>query len=165
MYPFASLPEDMIAFCAILRRDHGFRIGPGEMHDAARALEIVDLSDERAVRHALRPILSGTLHDVTVFDQAFADFVFPGPAGVRQDRMPSARREPGSDADGREERFERERRAAPSHPDADDVDVAREASGGPIAPLETAERDLEEAVFLRARATARTRPLARMRLD
>ena len=60
MYPFGSLPENLIAFGAVLRRDHGFRIGPGELHDAARALEVVDLADERAVRHALRPILSGT---------------------------------------------------------------------------------------------------------
>ena len=148
MYPFASLPENLIAFCAVLRRDHGFRIGPGELHDAARALEVVDLSDEHAVRHALRPILSGTLHDVTVFDQAFTDFFFPGPAGVRQDQMPSARREPGSDADGREERVEHERRATPSHADADDVDAAPEARDGPIAPLETTDSDLEEAALL-----------------
>ena len=36
---------------------HGFHIGPGELHDAARALDLVDLASERAVRHALRPIL------------------------------------------------------------------------------------------------------------
>src|SRR5439155_1732285 len=102
MYPFASVPENLIAFCAVLGRDHGFRIGAGEVHDAARALEVVDLPDEHAVRHALRPILSGTLHDVTVFDQAFTDFFFPGPAGVRQDQMPSARGEPGPGEDGGE---------------------------------------------------------------
>ena len=148
MYPFGSLPENLIAFCAVLRRDHGFRIGPGEMHDAARALEIVDLSDEHAVRHALRPILSGTLHDASVFDQAFADFVFPGPRGIRQDQMPSARREPASDADGRQERFEHERRATPPHDDLDDVESAAGASDGPIVPLETTDSDLEEAALL-----------------
>jgi len=148
MYPFASLPENLTAFGAVLRLDHGFRIGPGELHDAARALEVVDLSDEHAVRHALRPILSGTLHDVKVFDQAFTDFMFPGPAGVRQDQMPSRRREPGSDADGREARFEHERRATPSHVDADEVDVAPEVRDGPIAPLATTDSDLEEAALL-----------------
>ena len=149
MYPFASLPENLIAFCAVLRRDHGFRIGPGEVHDAARALEVVDLSDERTVRHALRPILSGTLHDVTVFDQAFTGFMFPGPSGIRQDQMPSERREPAADADGREERFEQERRASQSHVDADeDVDAAPDVHDGPIAPLETADSDLEETALL-----------------
>jgi hypothetical protein len=148
MYPFASLPENLIAFCAVLRRDHGFRIGPGELHDAARSLEVVDLSDEHAVRNALRPILSATLRDATVFDQAFTDFIFPGPAGVRQDQMPSTRREPGADADGREEPFDQERRTTPSHVDADAVDVAPEVRDGPIAPLETTDSDLEEAALL-----------------
>ena len=62
--------------------------------------------------------------------------------------MPSARREPGADADGREERFEHERRATPPHVDADDEDVAPEARDGPIAPLETTDSDLEEAALL-----------------
>ena len=101
MYPFASLPENLAAFCEALRREHGFRIGPGELHDAARALDVVDLANERAIRHALRPILAGTLDDVTVFDAAFTRFFFPGPAGVPQDQLPSTRREPGTDADGR----------------------------------------------------------------
>ena len=29
MYPFASLPDNLAAFCGVLRRNHGFRIGPG----------------------------------------------------------------------------------------------------------------------------------------
>src|SRR5258705_10777315 len=78
MYPFAGLPENLSAFCEVLRRHYGFRIGSGELHDAARALDIVALADERAVRHALRPILAGTLDEVTVFDAAFTRFLFPG---------------------------------------------------------------------------------------
>jgi uncharacterized protein len=152
MYPFASLPENLIAFGAVLRRDHGFHVGPGELHDAARALEVVQLSDECAVRHALRPILSGSFTDVTVFDQAFTAFFFPGPAGVGQDQMPSTRHEPRSDADGREERVEQERRATSSPGDADEVDVAPEVRHDPIAPLETTDSDLEEAPLL-ARST------------
>ena len=69
MYPFASLPENLAAFCEALRQEHGFRIGPGELQDAARVLDVVDLANERAIRHALRPILAGTLDDVAVFDQ------------------------------------------------------------------------------------------------
>jgi len=148
MYPFASLPENLIAFCAVLGRDHGFRIGAGEVHDAARALEVVDLPDEHAVRHALRPILSGTLHDVTVFDQAFTDFFFPGPAGVRQDQMPSARGEPGPGEDGRDGRVDQERLPTPSRADADEGDARPDVRDGPIAPLETADGDLEEAALL-----------------
>src|SRR5439155_798548 len=148
MYPFASLPENLIAFCAVLGRDHGFRIGAGEVHDAARALEVVDLPDEHAVRHALRPILSGTLHDVTVFDQAFTDFFFPGPAGVRQDQMPSARGEPGPGEDGRDGRVDQERLPSPSPPDADEGDARPDVRDAPIAPLETADGDLADAALL-----------------
>jgi len=150
MYPFTSLPENLIAFCAALRRDHGFRIGAGEVHDAARALEVVDLSDVRAVRDALRSILSGTLDDVTVFDRAFAGFFFPGPRGIRQDEMASFRREPGADADGREQPIQPDRPSTSSSadPDEDDESDARE---GPMVPLETAESDRDDtAMFARA---------------
>ena len=78
MFPFASLPENLAAFCSVLRRHYGFRIGPGELCDAARALDVVDLSNEQTVRHALRAILSGTRDDEAVFDRAFTDFFFPG---------------------------------------------------------------------------------------
>ena len=102
MYPFASLPENLAAFCDALRRQHGFHIGVGELGDAARALDVVDLADESAVRHALRPILAGTLDDVTAFDAAFSQFFLPGPAAAPSDQVPSTRREPGTGADGRE---------------------------------------------------------------
>jgi uncharacterized protein with von Willebrand factor type A (vWA) domain len=95
MYPFASLPENLAAFCDTLRRAHGFQIGPAELRDAARALEVVRLDDERAVRHALRPILSGSEAQALVFDRAFRDFFLPEGAGVQQGRLPP-RGAPGS---------------------------------------------------------------------
>jgi len=144
MYPFASLPENLAAFCEVLRRYHGFRIGPGELHDAARALEIMDLADERAVRDALRPILAGTLDDVTAFDAAFTQFFYPGPEGLQQDQMPSTKREPGTDADGRGTDARPPRHAPPSGADAD------ETSGSGVDPmtlLESATESLEEATM------------------
>jgi hypothetical protein len=144
MYPFAGLPENLAAFCETLRHGHGFRIGPGELHDAARAFDVVDLADERAVRHALRPILSGTRNEVAVFDAAFTRFFFPGPVGVPQDQMPSTRREPGTDADGREAAAERARRAPLSTADADE---ASGPGGGPMTPIEPSGDGLEEAAI------------------
>ena len=41
MYPFASLPENLTALCGVLRHNHGFRIGPRELQDAARALQLI----------------------------------------------------------------------------------------------------------------------------
>src|SRR5262245_20586075 len=97
MYPFGNLPDNLIAFCDVLRRDHGFRIGTAERHDAARALEVVHLHSETAVRSALRPILSGTRDEAAVFDRVFSEFFFPGPAGREHIERPSARRHPGSE--------------------------------------------------------------------
>ena len=144
MYPFASLPENLAAFCETLRRHYGFRIGPGDLHDAARTLGIVDLADERAVRHALRPILGGTRNEVTVFDEAFTTFFFPGPAGVPQDQMPSARRVPGTGAEGRDADAQRLRQTPPSGVDADE---AGGLGGGPMTPLESPEAFEEAAIF------------------
>jgi uncharacterized protein with von Willebrand factor type A (vWA) domain len=144
MYPFASLPENLAAFCEALRRQHGFRIGPGELHDAARALDIVDLADERAVRHALRPILSGTSDEVRAFDAAFAQFFFPDPVGLLQDQLPSTRREPGTDPDGREADAAHARHGPPLDADADETLAA---DGGPMTPLESAGDELAEAAM------------------
>jgi uncharacterized protein with von Willebrand factor type A (vWA) domain len=142
MYPFASLPENLAAFCESLRRQHGFHIGPGELRDAARALDVVDVASERSVRHALRPILASTRDDVAVFDEAFTRFFFPGPAGIRQDQMPSTRREPGTNADGRETDPQHARHAPP--PGAE-VDEAFGMGGGAMSPLESTGDGFEEA--------------------
>jgi uncharacterized protein with von Willebrand factor type A (vWA) domain len=144
MYPFASLPENLAAFSETLRRRHGFGIGPGELHDAVRALEVVDLADERAVRHALRPILGGTLDEVSVFDAAFTQFFFRSAADARQDQMPSTRREPGTDASGRGTDVEQARHASPTDADADE---ASGVGGGPMAPLESSGDGPEEAAI------------------
>jgi uncharacterized protein len=144
MYPFASLPENLAAFCEALRRRHGFHIGPGDLHDAARTLEVVDLTNERAVRHALRPILASTLADVTVFDAAFTQFFFPAPADLRQDQMPSTRREPGTDSGGREADAQRARHAPPSGADADE---ASGLGGGLMTSIESTGDGLEEAAI------------------
>jgi uncharacterized protein len=143
MYPFASLPDNLAAFCETLRRDHGFRIGSGELHDAARALDVVGLADERTVRHALRTVLAGTPDDVSVFDAAFTQFFFPGPEGRPQDRL-STRREPGSGADGREVDAHPAAHAPPSEAGADE---ASGLGGGPMSPLESSGDRLEEAAI------------------
>jgi hypothetical protein len=112
-FPFASLPENLAAFCAELRRVHRFRLGPGELQDAARALELTRLADERAVRNALRPVLCGSLDDLAVFDRAFTAFFLrnaartdvdahAGPVRSPRRRSPHDRmtRPPGQDDEG-----------------------------------------------------------------
>jgi len=142
MYPFATVPENLAAFCRLLRRRHGFKIGPGELLDAARALDVVSLASEQAVRHALRPVLSGTPEEAAVFDEAFASFFFPGPAGMPRDEMPSTRRDPGPGTEGREADAT-DARSTP-RPDADVEDTSG-VGGGAMTPFEAAEGPEDEA--------------------
>ena len=90
----------------MLRRDYGFRVGPGEINDAARVLHRIDLTDQRHVRDAWRTILSSSRDTAVAFDHAFDAFFFPGPPGSPQERQPpgAARGEPAGEGDGRGER-------------------------------------------------------------
>jgi uncharacterized protein len=84
-----DFPTNLAAFCRVLRTDHGFLAGPRELQDAARALTIVGLSDERAVRDALRAILVSRPEELRVFDRLFAEFfLFPPSDGVTQPDQP-----------------------------------------------------------------------------
>ena len=69
---------------------------------------------------------------------------FPAPRVLRQDQMPSTRREPGTDADGREADAQRARHAPPSDADADE---ASGPGGGPMTPLESTGDGPEEAAI------------------
>lgn len=146
MYPFASLPANLTAFCSILRRRYGFRIGPGEVIDAARVLDVVRLADESAVRHALRPILSGAPREAAIFDDAFREFFFPraGPAEPSDDvdTPDDAASEPeAGDAAAKKRRSQREL-------ESDEMSGAGDAVGDPI---ETDSAALDEpALFARA---------------
>lgn len=140
-YPFAALPENLAAFAETLRRRHGFHVGPGELHDAARALDVVDLASERAVRHALRPILSSTLDDAGVFDEAFTRFFFPDSEARRRDETRAARQEPAPDAGGDGDAGHAPRRP-PSSADADDVSTS---GGGPMTPIVSSEDRSQDA--------------------
>jgi uncharacterized protein with von Willebrand factor type A (vWA) domain len=139
MYSFGGLPENLVSFCALLRREYRFRIGGGEVLDAARALTIVDLSNQRAVRFALRTILAGTHDDVLAFDAAFDRF-FMARTANRDDDVSSALErepEPGPGGEGREASEARRPIAAVA---ADFEEGAAEGIG-PMLPLETSEEE------------------------
>jgi uncharacterized protein with von Willebrand factor type A (vWA) domain len=106
MYPFGDLPGNLAAFCGVLRRQHGFRLGPGEINDAARVLQQIDVTDQQHVRHAWRAILSGSRDTALAFDAAFDAFFFPGRTGRPQEGMPAMppRAEPSPSEKARAER-------------------------------------------------------------
>src|SRR5689334_1408554 len=94
MFAFGGLPENLVSFCALLRRDYGFRVGAGELLDAARALSIVDLSSQQAVRAALCTVLAGTRDDVMAFDKAFDRFFLSGALARQHDAATALERKP-----------------------------------------------------------------------
>lgn len=87
-YPASSLPENILGFCEILRLEHDFLLGPGEVKDAILAFELVGISSLSRARDALRLVLCAKLEDVEVFDSVFKKFFFPKPLGVPQDDLP-----------------------------------------------------------------------------
>ena len=146
MHPFGGLPENLAGFCERLRRDHGFQIGAGELLDAARALEIVDLSDERSVRAALRAVLTGSRDDAAVFDAAFDRYFFQRQAIEQEQTTPVQReREPGPGDEG-EDAPSRQR----SDASAAELEDALGNGSGPMAPLETNEQDGQDRFVARA---------------
>ncbi len=84
-FPSGNASENLIVFCETLRLKHEFKIGPGEIADALRALECVGVHDVTRVQAALRAVCCARLEDVEVFDWAFQEFFFPAPQGTAQD--------------------------------------------------------------------------------
>jgi len=140
MYPFGGLPDNLAGFCALLRREYGFHIGGGELLDAARALVIIDLSNQQAVRSALRTVLSGTREDVTVFDAAFDRFFLSrGPA--RPDQTATLQRERETAASGEGEPLPQRTRT--SGASAAEIEESPGEDMGPMMPFAAGEEDNE----------------------
>jgi uncharacterized protein len=84
-FPSGDASENLIVFCETLRLEHEFKIGPGEITDALRALEAVGVHDVTRVQAGLRAVCCARLEDVEVFDWAFREFFLPAPQGTPQD--------------------------------------------------------------------------------
>jgi len=137
-YPFASLPENLAAFCAMLRRDYHFRAGPRELRDAVRALELAEIANEQAVRNVLRPVLAGRLEDVRVFDQAFDRFFGLVPEPRPRSGMPPAKGEMSPER--RRSDIGSADAAAGGAVDDDDA-AAAEAAGSSVHEVADAEQE------------------------
>jgi len=147
MYPFASLPDNLAAFCDVLRRTHRFRIGPGELRDAARALEFADLGSEPAVRNTLRPILSANRDEAALFDSAFRSFFIPATAEAASYEVMARGAEPTA-AGGPGAQVELQRRPDASALDFDDEQAAGGAAAAPSG-IDEGESD-SAAMFARS---------------
>jgi hypothetical protein len=141
MYPFGGLPENMAGFCALLRREYGFRIGAAELIDALRAVGIIDLADERAVRSALRAVLAGTREDAAVFDTAFDRFFLHPIEG--HDRAFALQRDPGPREPGAGTEMLGERRVRRAS--AVEAEDAFAEGSGPGTPFELGDEETDGA--------------------
>ena len=84
-YPALNLPDNILEFCALLRLEQRFKIGPAEVADALRSLEALGLHDLERSKSALRLVLCAKLEEVAKFDAAFEAFFFPEVQGQPQD--------------------------------------------------------------------------------
>ncbi len=75
------LGANVMHFARLLRRA-GLQIGPGETLAAITALSMVDISDRRTLRAALRTVMLRRHEDEMVFDQAF-DLFWRNPDAAR----------------------------------------------------------------------------------
>jgi uncharacterized protein with von Willebrand factor type A (vWA) domain len=79
-----------------LRVTHGFALGPGETHDAVRALEVVGVTSLERVRAALRAIACGSPEDVAAFDTAFSAAFLNASEGALQPPYAPRHSRPGA---------------------------------------------------------------------
>jgi uncharacterized protein with von Willebrand factor type A (vWA) domain len=93
-----DLRSQMLAFCTVLREEHGFGIGHAVAYDALRALEVVGITDRRRVRTALRLVYCGRHEEAGVFDDAFDAFFDEENAGTQQSTYTPRHSRPDTDA-------------------------------------------------------------------
>ncbi len=108
--PAAGLEENLVRFVHVLRR-LGVPVNPAESVDALTALGLVDLTERRQVKSALRATLVKGEHHLHLFDLAFDLFFLPPEelqARVRERREARSAREAEAREAGRELRFQGE---------------------------------------------------------
>jgi uncharacterized protein with von Willebrand factor type A (vWA) domain len=92
-----SLSAHVPAFCAQLRKDHGFSIGQAQAHDALRAIDVLGLSERARVRTALRLVCCTKRSEVEVFDDAFDRYFTQTLPGIAQPAYAPRHTRPGHD--------------------------------------------------------------------
>lgn len=86
------LAAKVVDFCARLRSEHGFNIGPRETRDALVAMELVGVATRSRVAAALRAVCCSRPEELPLFDRAFAAFFSTAPLGVPQPQHARRRR-------------------------------------------------------------------------
>jgi len=143
------------AFCAVLRKDHGFSIGQAQAHDALRAIDMLGLSERARVRTALRLVCCTKRSEVEVFDDAFDRYFTQTLPGIAQPAYAPRHTRPGNedvpDATGRKQQPNRNQMVD---------DDPLEADGGRAEELRPTADESDEAPPSAAALRARYSPVA-----
>lgn len=146
----ANLAAAVIDFCAQLRREHGFKVGPREARDAMRAIDCVGVEQRSRFAAALRSVCCSRPDEIEIFDRAFAAFFSreapgaPQPKRARRQRVPhdagsaATPRSPVSESESLAEGWELRR--AQYSPAASSVDAVTIPIEGLAATLTQAQR-------------------------
>lgn len=130
------LTSAVAEFVALLRRDHEFALGPGEAHDALRAIEIAGITSLPRVRTALRLVCTASHDEIPAFERAFESFFLEPPRGVPNPAYAPRHTRPGAPPNAREdERDQPARRPRSPDPASDDASAA--AGAREAAAVET----------------------------
>lgn len=155
-----TLAANVVEFCSRLRRAHGFNLGPREMQDALRAIELVGITERVRVAAALRSVCCSRPDEIELFDRAFALFFSTAPLGAPQPQHAERRRARQDRTDRHEETVhdwggtgESQDSAQPEGPDAATAWEVRRARYSPAAgvaeavaiPMEGREAALAQA--------------------
>ncbi|MDR7415502.1 MAG: VWA domain-containing protein [Armatimonadota bacterium] len=116
-----DLTAHVVAFGRALR-EHGVLCGPGEIADALRALERVDVLDPEQFRLALRTTLVHGHHDLRVFDALFPLYWSPFPPV-------SSSQEDGEDGPAQEAASEKGQLSMERWADAEETEGEQEVPG------------------------------------
>ena len=97
-FPHRTSTTNLAAFCAMLRRDHRFTIGPGEAQGALWAIAAIGIADQGRVRAALKLVLSATREQAAALDPIFNAFFLPAARDVLQTNLHARHTHPPSAA-------------------------------------------------------------------
>lgn len=87
-----DLAANVVRFCAHLRTELGFLVGPRETQQALRAIEAVGIDDRARVAAALRAVCCSRFEEIEPFEHAFAVFFNSKPLGIAQPKQIQRRR-------------------------------------------------------------------------
>ena len=97
----AALSGAIVAFCTMLREQHGFAVGRAQAHDVLLATDRLGIEDRGRLKIIMRALCCSRPDETALFNRLFDEYFASGPAGVAQPHR-ARRFRPGGDEPPRE---------------------------------------------------------------